>query len=52
MEVYKMKLSQKLLTTLSMLALFFLMLTGLASADVIRGEGWLHAEGRGVVNLL
>lgn len=46
-----MKRSTKLSLISSLLMLFFLLFTGLASADVLRGKGWLHAEGNGFAKL-
>ena len=46
-----MKRSWKSVTVLSLVLLLSLMLAGVASADVIRGKGWLHAEGAGVAVL-
>jgi hypothetical protein len=46
-----MKRSWKSLTVLSLVLLLSLVLTGIASAEVIRGKGWLHAEGAGVAVL-
>jgi hypothetical protein len=42
---------RKLFMAVSLVLLLGLTLTGLASADVIRGKGWLHAEGSGVATL-
>lgn len=46
-----MKRSTKLSLISSLMLLFSLLFTGLASADVLRGEGWLHAEGNGFAKL-
>ena len=46
-----MKRSWKSLTVLSLVLLLSLVLTGIASAEVIRGKGWLQAEGAGVAVL-
>jgi len=42
---------RKLFMAVSLVLLLSMALTGLASADVIRGKGWLHAEGSGVAIL-
>ena len=41
----------KSLSVLSLLLLMSLTLTGIASADVIKGIGWIHAEGAGTARL-
>jgi hypothetical protein len=46
-----MKRSRKLLAIVSLVLLLTLAFTGLASADVIRGKGWLYAKGSGVANI-
>lgn len=46
-----MKKHVKLFTVLSLVFLLSLTLAGLASADTIRGKGWLHAKGSGVATL-
>ena len=46
-----MERSTKLFTILGLVLLLSLTLVGAASADVIRGKGWLHAEGAGVAVL-
>ena len=46
-----MKRSWKLLAVFSLVLMLSMALTGLASADVIHGKGWLHAEGSGVATL-
>lgn len=46
-----MKRYLKLLAVFSLVFLLTLTLVGVASADVIRGKGWLHAEGGGVAIL-
>ncbi len=44
-------MSKRKLTIIGMLLLSMLMLVGVASADTIRGEGWLRAQGAGVANM-
>jgi len=46
-----MKRSIKLFTVLGLVLTLSLIVAGLASADVLRGEGWLSAQGSGMVNL-
>lgn len=46
-----MKRYGKLLSIFGLVFLLSLAFTGLASADVIRGKGWLHAEGSGMAVL-
>ncbi len=46
-----MKRLEKVSTLVSMLFVVCLIFTGSVSADVIKGKGWLHAEGSGVVQL-
>jgi hypothetical protein len=46
-----MKQNLKLFTVLSLVLLLSLTLVGVASADVVQGKGWLHAEGAGVAVL-
>lgn len=46
-----MKRSWKLLTVFGLVLMLGMALTGLASADVIRGKGTLHAEGSGAATL-
>ncbi len=46
-----MKRNWKLLTVFSVVFMLSLALTGIASADVIRGKGWLYAEGSGAATL-
>ena len=46
-----MKRKWKLLTVFSLVLMLSLALTGLASADVIRGKGTLHAQGSGAATL-
>ena len=46
-----MKRYGKLLGIIGLLSILSLTVTGLASADVIRGVGWLHAEGSGTAVL-
>jgi hypothetical protein len=46
-----MKTYQKVLTVFSLIIILSLTFTGLASAETIRGKGWLHAEGSGTATL-
>lgn len=46
-----MKKQFKVLTIFSLILLLSLTLVGAASADVLRGKGWVHAQGSGVANL-
>lgn len=46
-----MKRYLKPLTILSLVMLLSLALVSVASADVIRGKGWIHAEGSGLAKL-
>lgn len=46
-----MKRYRKLLTIIGLIMMLTLAFTGLASADVLRGKGWLHAEGSGTARL-
>ena len=46
-----MKRSTKLFTILGLILLLSMLVAGAASADVIQGKGWLHAEGAGVAVL-
>jgi hypothetical protein len=46
-----MKRSLKLFTIFSLLVVFSLTLTGLASAETLRGKGWLFAKGKGEATL-
>ena len=46
-----MKRSTKLFTILGLVLLLTLTIAGVASADVIRGKGWLHAQGSGIASL-
>ncbi|MFN8454078.1 MAG: hypothetical protein U0401_05275 [Anaerolineae bacterium] len=46
-----MKGYTKIFIILSLVLLLSLALTGLASAETIRGKGWLHAEGSGAATL-
>ena len=46
-----MKRYFKLSTVFSLVMLLTLAVAGVASADVIRGKGWLHAEGSGFAKL-
>jgi hypothetical protein len=47
-----MKRFTKFFSVLGLVLLLSLGITGLASADVLRGKGWLHAEGAGLAKLL
>ncbi|GAB4415433.1 MAG: hypothetical protein Fur0044_10510 [Anaerolineae bacterium] len=46
-----MKRSFKLFSIFSLLVVLSLTLTGLASAETIRGKGWLYAKGNGAATL-
>jgi hypothetical protein len=46
-----MKHTIKLFVVLTVVSLLGLMLAGVASAEVVQGQGWLHARGAGVVVL-
>ncbi|GAB4428978.1 MAG: hypothetical protein Kow0031_09360 [Anaerolineae bacterium] len=46
-----MKRYFKLTTIFSLLMLLTVAFAGVASADIIRGKGWLHAEGSGFAKL-
>ncbi len=46
-----MKHFTKSMTITGLVFLLSMVLVGAASADVIRGKGWLHAEGSGVARL-
>lgn len=46
-----MRRSRKVLAIVSLVLLLSLALTGLASADVIQGKGWLYAKGSGAANI-
>jgi len=46
-----MKRYVKLLGVLSLVMLMGMVVTGVASADVLRGKGWLHAKGSGMAVL-
>jgi hypothetical protein len=46
-----MKSYLKILTVFSLFVILSLSLTGLASAETIRGKGWLYAKGSGEANL-
>ena len=46
-----MKRYLKFFTGFSLIFLLSLALTGMVSAETIRGKGWLHAEGSGTATL-
>ncbi len=46
-----MKRYWKVLSVVSLVLLLSMALVGAASADIIRGKGWLHAEGSGAATL-
>ena len=46
-----MKRYWKVFSVVSLVLMLSMVVVGAASADVIRGKGWLHAEGSGVATL-
>lgn len=46
-----MSFSRKFFTMVALTLVLLMTFTGLTSADVLQGKGWLHAEGNGLVNL-